>query len=134
VKALRDDSGALVIFERNSHDVTNGNFMIQPVGVSPAGVLTMTLGSFLFRSTETVTKVLWFSFRGGPNTKVAINRNTLVLNQQVYDQVRDVVLSRIISRITDYVRTVPLLEEPQPGPQPTGLAGFGPPAGWASLR
>jgi hypothetical protein len=134
VKALRDDSGGFVIFERNSHDVTNGNFMLQPVGVSPAGVLTMTLGSFLFRSTETVTRVLWFSFRGGPNTKVAINRNTLVLNQQVYDQVRETVMSRIVSRISDYIRTVPLLEEPQPEPQPTGFAGYGAAAGWMSLR
>jgi hypothetical protein len=134
VKALRDESGAIVIFERNSHTVNNGNFMIEPVGVSATGVLTMILGSFLFRSTETVTKVLWFSFRGGPNTKVAINRNRLVLNQQVYDRVRDIILERIQARVSDYIRTVPLLEEPQPELQPPGFAELGAPAGWASLR
>jgi hypothetical protein len=131
VKALRSDSGGFVIFERNSHNVSNGNFMIEPVGVSPTGVLTMNLGSFLFRSSETVTKVLWFTFRGGPNTKVAINRNTLVLNQQVYDRVREAVLERIVSRVSDYIRTIPLLEEPT---QPAGLTSFGTAAGWASLR
>jgi hypothetical protein len=132
VKELRDDSGALVIFERNSHTVNNGNFMIQPCRVSPGGVVMMTLGSFVFKSTEAVTKVLWFSFRGGPNTKVAINRFDCALNQLVYDRIRDTVLSRVVNHITNYVRTLPLAEEPQP--QPGGLGGFGEAAGWASLR
>jgi len=132
VKELRDDSGALVIFERNSHTVNNGNFMIEPCVVSPGGVVMMTLGSFVFKATESVTKVLWFSFRGGPNTKVAINRNLCAFNQNVFGQIRDTIMSRVVGHITDYVRTIPLAEEPQP--QPGGLSGFGEAAGWASLR
>lgn len=131
VKALRDDSSALVIFERNAAKVENGNFMIEPAGVSPTGVVTLKLGSFAFRTTETVTKVLWFRFRGGPATKVAINRNTLVLNQQVYDHVRQDILNRIISYIKDYTRVVELAGEPG---QFTEAPSFGSASGWASLR
>lgn len=131
VKSLRDDSGALVIFQRNASKVNNGNFMVEPAGVSPAGVLTLKLGSFLFKASESVTKVLWFSFRGGANTRVAVNRNTLVLNQQVYDQVRQDILGRIVVYVKDYVRDVPLAGEPN---QLSGMPQFGAATEWASLR
>ena len=63
----------------------------------------MKLGAFGFTTNETVTKVLFWSFRGGPNTTVQVTRNTMVLNEQVHDRLRDPILNKLGNRGLQYI-------------------------------
>jgi hypothetical protein len=103
VKALEDGDRRLVIFERNSVDLREGNFQVDSVGVSPTGVLSMNLSAYSFRTSESVTKVLWFSFAGGPSTSLAVTRNTLVLNEQVHERLRDPIINKLGNRGLEYI-------------------------------
>jgi hypothetical protein len=103
VKALEDGDRRLVIFERNSVQQTAGNFQVDSVGVSPAGVLSLKVGAFSFRSSESTTKVLFFSFPGGNKTSLQTMKTTLVLNEQVHERLRDAILNKLGSRGLDFI-------------------------------
>jgi hypothetical protein len=109
VKALQDGDRRLRIFERNSVEEKVGNFQVDSVGVSATGVLSMKIGAFGFKTSERVTKVLWFSF-GGASTSMEVTKTTLVLNEQVHERLRDAILNKLGSRGLEYIGGLPLAD------------------------
>lgn len=110
VKALQDGDRRLRIFERNSVEEKAGNFQVDSVGVSATGVLSMKLGAFGFKTSERVTKVLWFSFSGGNSTMMQVTKTTLVLNEQVHERLRDAILNKLGNRGLEYIGGLPLAD------------------------
>lgn len=102
VKALEADDRRFVIFERNSTRTNVGNFQVDNVGVSATGVLSMKLGAFSFDTNTTVTNVLWFSFSGNA-TSMKVSKTTMVLNEQVYERIRDAVVNKLGARAADFI-------------------------------
>lgn len=109
LKNLNDGDRRAVIFSRNSVNLNQGNFQIDNVGVSPAGVLSMRLSAFGFKTNEQVTKVLFFSFPGG-STDIRATRTTLVLNEQVHDRLRDPILQKLGDRGLAFIGGLELAE------------------------
>jgi hypothetical protein len=102
VKALADQDRRLVIWERNTHENALGNFQAEAVGRSAQGTLSMKLGAYFFETRTNVSKLLWFRFESS-STKLANSRTTLVLNENVYAQVRQAIQQKLGLRAIDYV-------------------------------
>jgi hypothetical protein len=106
VKSLSSQDRRFVIFERNSHTGGAGNFQVDSVGQTAGGQPQMTFSGYNFRSTDTVTNVLWFRFSSNSTTFNA-TRTTALLNSAVYARVRDAVQNRLVQYVGDYVGAVP---------------------------
>jgi hypothetical protein len=102
IQSLRSDDRRLQIFRRNSSDNRAGNFQISSVGESAAGIVSLKLSAFHFKTDEQVTDVLWFRFRSASTTLQA-TRTTLVLNDQVYDRLRQAVLDKLGNRGLNFI-------------------------------
>jgi hypothetical protein len=63
----------------------------------------MKLTAYGFQTNENVTNVLWFSF-GGASTKLQVTRSTLVLNDNVFERLRDPIVAKLGNRAQDYIR------------------------------
>jgi hypothetical protein len=111
VKALEDEDRRFVIFERTAVENNVGNFQLDTCGVSQGGSVTMKLGAFGFQTRSNVTRLLWFSFPG-VHTRIQAGRNSLVLNDQVYDRLRDAILNKLGDRGLAYVGGLVLSEDP----------------------
>lgn len=101
VKALDKGDGRLVIWDQNSTSLNKGNFQISACSESD-GVLVMKLGAFHFNTSETVTGVLWFQFSTS-NTEFFKGGQTVNLNEEVYAQVREAVLTKLGKNAQDFV-------------------------------
>ncbi|KUL35915.1 hypothetical protein [Actinoplanes awajinensis] len=102
LQSLRSDDRRLQIFRRNSSDNRSGNFQISSVGESSAGIVSLKLNAFFFKTDEQVTDVLWFKFRSASTTLQA-TRTTLVLNDQVYDRLRQSILDKLGNRGLNFI-------------------------------
>ena len=102
LEGLNGDDRRLTIFRRNSVDNKAGNFQFDSVGESSAGILSLKLCAFNFKTDESVTDVLWFRFNSGSTTLQA-TRTTLVLNDQVHDRLRQPILDKLGNRAKDFL-------------------------------
>ena len=109
LQSLNGEDRRLQIFRRNSVSTNDGNFQISSVGESAAGILSMQLCAFGFSTDEAVTDVLWFRFNSG-STSLRATRTTLVLNDQVYDRIRDAVLDKLGNRGLNFIGGLDLAE------------------------
>lgn len=103
LKNLDAGDGRIRIFSQNSTENRVGNFQLDTVGVSAQGTISMKLTAYGFQTNEQVTNVLWFSF-GGASTKLQVTRSTLVLNEQVFERLRDPIVTKLGNRAQDYIR------------------------------
>lgn len=110
LQELHSDDRRLAIFRRNSTNGNNGNFQITGVGESARGVLQLGLSAFHFHSDESVTDVLWFRFASG-TTNVQAIRTNFVLNDQVYDRLRDAVVDKLGNRGLKFIARLPIGDE-----------------------
>jgi hypothetical protein len=111
VKDLSDNDRRVVIFEQSTASGKTGQFLVEPVGVSPTGVVSMKLGAFDYKTSEQVTRVLWFQFRGGPNTSLQVTKSTFVLNEQVHERLRDAILNKLGTRGLRFIAGVDIGDE-----------------------
>jgi hypothetical protein len=110
LEELHGDDRRLTIFRKNSTNGNNGNFQITGVGESARGILQLATSAFSFHSDESVTDVLWFRFNSGSTTVEAV-RTTFVLNDQVYDRLRDAVIDKLGNRGLKFIARLPLADE-----------------------
>lgn len=94
LRRLPERDRRVVLFESNGHSDTLGNFQISACGVSQGDTVVMKIGAFHFRTTERVTRVLFFSFPRS-STQMQQARQTLTLNEDVYGQVREAVIRKL---------------------------------------
>lgn len=102
VKALEEGDRRLRIFSRESTNNSAGDFLVSNVGVSANKTLSMKVGAFQFNTSTNVTNILWWQF-SGTATSMQVMSSTFVLNEQVYDRVRDAILNKLGNRALDYV-------------------------------
>jgi hypothetical protein len=107
LQALNSSDNRLTIFRRNSVQNNVGNFQINGVGESTSGIVSMKLNAFHFKTDESVTDVLWFRFNSGSTTLNA-TRTTLVLNEEVYAQLRDPIVKKLGARAKNYIDELPI--------------------------
>lgn len=102
LQALSGNDRRLTIFRRNSVQQNAGNFQVDSVGESANHIVSMKLCAFHFKTDETITDVLWWRFKSSSTTLNA-TRTTLVLNDQVYDRLRQPILDKLGNRGLDYI-------------------------------
>jgi hypothetical protein len=103
LRTLDAGDGRIRIFSQNSTENKVGNFQVDTVGISAGGTVSMKLTAYGFQTNENVTNVLWFSF-GGASTKLQVTRSTLVLNDNVFERLRDPIVAKLGNRAQDYIR------------------------------
>lgn len=101
LEALSDKDGKLVLFDSNSHHQGNGNFQIASARETD-GDVAVNLGAFYFDSTQNSTKVLFFEFKSS-DTKIFKGTESAVLNEEVYSQVRDKIVTKLGGKIAQNV-------------------------------
>ncbi|MGE0131452.1 MAG: hypothetical protein AB7U82_25500 [Blastocatellales bacterium] len=102
VKNLSNNDGRLVLFEQSSHSLRSGNFQIMAASETD-GVVAMRIGTFYFTSSEDVTKLLWFRFTDSSAT-IYKGVQTIVLDEDVYSEVRDDVVDRLGDNAERFVK------------------------------
>ena len=93
LKALSSDDHRFTIFKHSSHSAQNGNFQVANCS-STGGVLKMSLGAFYFSSTQEDTQVLFFGWSSS-NTNIYQSGQSIVLDRDVYAQVRQNVIAKL---------------------------------------
>lgn len=101
VKALNSGDALLSVWENNSRDLTSGNFQIA-VASSLDGDVALKFGAFLFDTDTSVTDVLTFQFPS-TSTNFLTSREMLVLDEEVYQQVRAAVEKQLGKRAGDSI-------------------------------
>jgi hypothetical protein len=109
MKRLEGEDRRFVIFERNANKQSDGNFQINSVGTSADGTLSMKFNAYAFDTNTEVTNVLWFSFSGN-STALKVSQSTFVLNEQVFERIRDPILNKLGNRAVDYIGGLELAE------------------------
>jgi hypothetical protein len=102
LRGLNHGDRRLTIFRRNSVNFNWGDFQLDSIGVSATGTLSMKVTAYGIKTNEQITDVLWFSFSSG-STTLAVAKTTFVLNEQVYDRIRDAVLNKLQDRAINYI-------------------------------
>jgi hypothetical protein len=111
LQALNSEDRRLQIWRRSSANVPNaGTFQVTGVGESAAGILQMGLSGIHFQTDESVTDVLWFRFNSG-STNIEAVKTTLVLNDQVYNRLRDAVIEKLGNRGLKFIARLELGDE-----------------------
>lgn len=101
LKALSDGDDRLVLFDTQSQDLGKGNFQIAVAAESGGNVVTQ-MGSFYFHSKERHTRFLWFHFSTS-DTHMFKGTQTIVLNEDVYGQVRQQVIDKLGDSAKTYI-------------------------------
>jgi hypothetical protein len=115
MKSLEDRDRRIVIWEKSSLDgPSDGAFTMDVAGRSPQGTVSIKSSAYAFGTNTQVTRFLWFSFPSS-QTRFAASRATLVLNQRVYDQVRDAVTQKLGNSAVSFVGTLPDFSSEIPG-------------------
>ncbi|MFE0106449.1 hypothetical protein [Streptomyces sp. NPDC059009] len=102
LNALTDRDRRVVLFESSSHSANLGNFQIAACGVSAGDTVVMKIGAFHFQTNERVTRVLFFSFPRASTTMYQAGQ-TLVLNEDVYAQVRAAVIAKLGDKANQFI-------------------------------
>ena len=104
VKALENEDGNVELFtDRTTHD-GQGNFQVG-VASERDGVVNMDIGAIRFDTTQHVTGVLWFTFSTA-ETKFYDGSEKLVLNDEVYGQVRNAVVDKLGDNAKTYISNI----------------------------
>jgi hypothetical protein len=93
LKKLSKDDRRFVIWDKNTHSKTAGNFQLQGATVEGSSI-ALNATNMYFTSNQTDTKFLWFSFSKAV-ISLQYNNQTLTLNQDVYSALRSEVLQKI---------------------------------------
>jgi hypothetical protein len=96
LKGLADKHGAVRVFELQALSELSGNFQIGSVRRAENGVLSLALGAFYFRTTDTRRRALFVAW-GAEEIEFWTGAQKLTLNGALYAQHRAVVAARLAS-------------------------------------
>lgn len=106
LRALKDDDGAVRLFDLQSGRSTGSSFQIASAEASGAAI-SMALGAYAFVHSDTRTKVLFVQW-GRKKVDFWLSAQRLSLANTVYDDVRDVVKERLDVSRRNLIATIPL--------------------------
>jgi hypothetical protein len=106
MRSLAGNDGRIVLFETSSHSASKGNFQIS-VANEVGGVMSMGMAASYFSTQQNVTHVLWFSYSSS-QTDYYDGSQTMTLNKQIYQQVRQQVVDKLGDKARTFVQNLPI--------------------------
>ena len=101
IKAISSGSKAFAIWDKSTHNTSNGNFQISPC-VSSDDNVAMALAAFHFSAETVDSQFLWFSYSSS-SVNLYKGGQVVVLNEQIYAKVREEIVKKLGDRATLYV-------------------------------
>jgi hypothetical protein len=98
---------ALTIFDTNGSSGAAGNFQISGATVDPDKNVSMTLGSFYFKSTEHRSRFLFWSW-ASTQVNMYYSSQSVTLNDQIYAMVRQAVIEKLGANAQKYIADIDL--------------------------
>jgi hypothetical protein len=108
LKGLSKTDSRFTLWDQSSHSQTAGNFQIAASAKSTDG-LVLNLGTFYFSAIKTDTHFLFFDFSSTGIT-LFTGAQQMVLNTDVYAQVRQVVIEKLGVLANEFVANLPKLQ------------------------
>jgi hypothetical protein len=108
LQGLSEHDKQFTLWEQASHSLTTGNFQIAACEKSDDG-LVLNLGTFYFSATQTATRFLFFDYSSTSIT-LFTGGQTMVLNKEVYAQIRKDVMTKLARLASEFVANLPDLE------------------------
>ena len=101
LKSLSPDKKGFKIWETSSHNSSNGNFQISPC-IESEGNVAMALGCFHFSASSVDYAFLWYKYKSS-SISLYQGAQTIVLNEQIYANVRRAITEKLGPKAVDYV-------------------------------
>jgi hypothetical protein len=101
IKAISSGSKAFAIWDKSTHNTSNGNFQISPC-ISSDDNVAMALAAFHFAAETVDSQFLWFSYSSS-SVKLYKGGQVVVLNEQIYKRVRQQIIEKLGDKATLYV-------------------------------
>jgi hypothetical protein len=105
LKSLSDGDGRLVLFDTNSHEAHNGNFQVTVATKDENQNTVVKMGAFFFKSTDTVTRFLWFKFNS-VSTHFWQAGEAITLDTDIYAAVRATIVEKLGVNAQNYVKNL----------------------------
>lgn len=102
-----DNDNALKLFDHTGSTSKQGNFQFGQVTQDSSGNVTLSVGAFFLTTKETIDKILWFKFSLSDTTFFQAT-NTLLLDEDVYSQVRKEVIKKLGDNAVKFVASIKL--------------------------
>jgi hypothetical protein len=120
LRQLPEDADGAKLWESTSHDPTKGNFHIGTATWAD-GYVQLNPAALHVLSSETMKRILWFSFTRG-NATISTAGTTMLFDVSLYSQVAADVKARLGNDIRNYVKEVPTTPPTQGVRRETGEA------------
>lgn len=101
IKSISSDSKAFALWNSTTHSTSNGNFQISPCVRSDNNV-AMALAAFYFAAEAVDFQFLWFNYSSS-STDLYKGGQVVVLNDQIYANVRQAVIQKLGDKAVKYV-------------------------------
>jgi len=102
LEKLAEDDGTIRLFDFHSSTQASGNFQIGAVQRANNGALSLALGAFYFRSTDSRRRFLFFSW-GAQQVNFWTSAQKLTLNTSFYSPLREAVQRKLGVDSLDYI-------------------------------
>jgi hypothetical protein len=107
LSGLSDDSKQMLVWDSNANSGNNGTFQIFPVDRAANDDVIMVLDGMQFTAESSHYRFLWWSWQTN-SIKIQRAANKFVLNEKIYDKVRQQIIDRLGDLAEDFVANVPL--------------------------
>ena len=105
MKAKSDGDKKIHLFEQHSSHDNAGNFQISPCNQGADGEVSLTLGTFYFKSDRSNVNFLFFEW-AKESIRLYKGAQKVVLNSQVYEKVRSAVASKLGDKAVSLVAEI----------------------------
>jgi hypothetical protein len=106
MKGLAEEDGAIRVFEMQAVAELSGNYQIGAAQRAENGALSLALGAFRFRTTDSRRRVLFWRW-GAEEISFWTAAQKMTLNAEHYARLRAKVAERLGSDAADYVVDIP---------------------------
>lgn len=107
LKNLSDNDGRVVLFERETHSLHQGN--LQTLVASPTGnTVSLADGSFEFNAAQDITRILFWQYETA-TSHLYYSAEKSILNLDVYKQIREDVIQKLGTNAKRLIAKLPPL-------------------------
>jgi hypothetical protein len=103
-KKLSDIDNRLLAFEKNTHTLTKGTFLIAIVDETNEA-LSMKIGAFLLTASNEIRQILFFKSTKD-KTELSYSSSDCIFNSDVYSIVRNSVLTKLGNKASEYIAEI----------------------------
>lgn len=104
MKNMSSRDGRLVLFERESHNLHQGNFQIS-VAKEENGVVSLATAGLEFKSAQNITRVLFFSWESA-SSELYHGSQEMTLNTDVHSRVRQEIVTKLGDKAVQFVHEI----------------------------